>query len=33
MTTAQIIATEAYLVEVRGNNGRLIGARKIQILK
>jgi hypothetical protein len=33
MTTAQIIATETYLVEVRGNNGRLIGARKIQILK
>lgn len=33
ITTDRIIATETYLVEVRGNNGRLIGAKKIQILK
>ncbi len=33
ITTTHIISTETYIVEVIGPDGRLIGAKKIQILK
>jgi len=33
MMSDRITATETYVVDVRGSNGRLIGSKKIQILK